>query len=84
MNFDPASFTRLNFSCDPISGNEPNTYGSMMELTWRGERPITMNDGTERKFINDYDTVIMKAWCEKDGVRIGFGEVRNKIYPALK
>lgn len=72
------------YASGTISGNEPNTYGSMMELTWRGERPITMNDGTERKFINDYDTVIMKAWCEKNGVRIGFGEVINKIYPALK
>jgi fumarylacetoacetase len=55
-----------------------------MELTWRGANPLTMSDGSERKFINDYDTVFIKAWCEKNNVRIGFGEVRNKILPAFK
>src|SRR5690554_5545305 len=47
-----------------ISGPTPDSYGSMLELTWRGEKPITLNDGTERKFINDYDTVIMRGYCE--------------------
>ncbi|HRO76782.1 MAG TPA: fumarylacetoacetase, partial [Crocinitomicaceae bacterium] len=40
-------------------------------------------DGTERKFIHDHDTVIMRGYCEKDGVRIGFGEVANKVLPAV-
>lgn len=42
-----------------------------------------MNDGTERKFINDNDTVIMKGYADKDGIRVGFGEVRGKVLPAL-
>jgi fumarylacetoacetase len=40
-----------------------------------------MADGTERKFINDHDTVIMRGHGEKDGVRIGFGEVRTELLP---
>ncbi len=65
-----------------ISGPTPDSYGSMLELSWRGTKPLQMPDGTERKFINDGDTVIMKAHCEKDGVRIGFGEVNTKLLPA--
>lgn len=64
-----------------ISGPTPDSYGSMLELAWRGTKPLTMPDGSERKFINDGDTVIMKAHCEKDGVRIGFGEVSTKVLP---
>ncbi len=65
-----------------ISGPEPDSYGSMLELTWRGTKPITLSDGTERKFINDHDVVIMRGWAEKDGVRIGFGECKAKVLPA--
>lgn len=64
-----------------ISGSTPDSYGSMLELSWRGEKPLKMNDGTERKFINDHDTVIMRGYCEKDGTRIGFGEVKTKLLP---
>ncbi len=64
-----------------ISGSTPDSFGSMLELTWRGEKPIKMKDGTERKFINDNDTVIMRGYCQKDGTRIGFGEVSNKLLP---
>jgi fumarylacetoacetase len=64
-----------------ISGSTPDSYGSMLELTWKGEKPLTMKDGTERKFINDYDTVIMRGHCEKDGTRIGFGEVSTQLLP---
>jgi fumarylacetoacetase len=46
----------------------------MLELTWNGKNPIAMKDGTDRKFINDNDTVIMKGWCKNNEVRIGFGE----------
>ena len=51
----------------------------MLELTWKGTKPLLMPDGSERKFINDGDTVIMKAHSTKDNIRIGFGEVRTKV-----
>jgi len=66
-----------------ISGPEPSSYGSMLELSWRGTKPLKMNDGSERKFIQDNDTVIMRAFAEKNGIRIGFGEVRSKLLPAI-
>lgn len=65
-----------------ISGPTPDSYGSMLEISWQGTKSITMPDGTERKFIKDNDTVIMRGYAEKDGVRVGFGEVRSKILPA--
>ena len=65
-----------------ISGPTPNSYGSMLELAWKGTKPLQMNDGTERKFIQDNDTVIMRGYCENNGVRLGFGEVAAKILPA--
>jgi len=67
-----------------ISGSTPDSYGSMLELSWRGEKPIKLNNGSERKFINDNDTVIMRGYCEKDGTRIGFGEVSTKLLPVFK
>ncbi len=70
------------YASGTISGSDPKSFGSMLELTWRGQNPITLNNGQERKFIEDNDTVIMKAWAEKDGVRVGFGEVSGKIIPA--
>lgn len=65
-----------------ISGPTEDSYGSMLELSWKGTKPLKMNDGTERKFLQDGDTVIMRGHCEKDGVKIGFGEVATKILPA--
>ncbi len=67
-----------------ISGPTPDSYGSMLELTWRGQNPIKLKDGTERKFINDNDTVIMRGFCENDKVRIGFGDCTGKVLPALE
>lgn len=66
-----------------ISGPTPNSFGSMLELTWRGTKPLKMSDGSERKFINDFDTVTMKAFCINDRVRVGFGKVSSKVLPAL-
>ncbi|MBK9419583.1 MAG: fumarylacetoacetase [Flavobacteriales bacterium] len=66
-----------------ISAPDPSGYGSMLELSWRGTKPITLADGSERKFINDGDTITMRGHCEKDGLRIGFGEVKGTILPAL-
>ncbi|RLD24440.1 MAG: fumarylacetoacetase, partial [Bacteroidetes bacterium] len=65
-----------------ISGPTPDSYGSMLELSWAGSKTIKLNDGSERKFILDGDTVSIKGWGAKDKVRIGFGEVSNKILPA--
>lgn len=65
-----------------ISGPTPDSYGSMLELAWKGTKPLPMNDGSERKFIQDMDTVIMRGFAEKDGVRIGFGEVSTLVLPA--
>ncbi len=65
-----------------ISGPTKDSYGSMLELTWRGQNPITLNDGSTRKFINDNDTVIMRAHCENENVRIGFGDCVGKILPS--
>ena len=65
-----------------ISGSTPESYGSMLELAWKGTKPIKLSDGSERKFILDGDTVTQRGYCEKDGVRIGFGEASNKILPA--
>jgi fumarylacetoacetase len=65
-----------------ISGKEESSYGSMLELTWRGTKPIAMPDGSERKFIHDGDTVTMRGYCERNGIRIGFGEAAGKVLPA--
>ncbi|MGM0479587.1 MAG: fumarylacetoacetase [Bacteroidota bacterium] len=65
-----------------ISGPERESFGSMLELSWKGTNPVKLNDGSERKFLQDHDTVVMRGHCEKDGVRIGFGEVETKILPA--
>ncbi len=65
-----------------ISGKEPDSYGSLLELTWAGNNPIQLNDGSERKFLKDHDTIVIKGYCENDEIRIGFGEVRTEILPA--
>jgi fumarylacetoacetase len=67
-----------------ISGPTEDSYGSMLELAWKGTKPLKLKDGSERKFILDNDTIIMRGFCERNGVRIGFGEVSSKILPAKK
>jgi fumarylacetoacetase len=62
-----------------VSGSEPMTYGSLLELSENGKKPFLLSDGSERTFLEDNDTVIMRGWAEKDGVRVGFGELRNAI-----
>ena len=71
------------YASGTISGKSEDSYGSMLELTWSGSKPIKLSDGSERTFIEDNDTIIMRGWCEKDGKRVGFGEVSGKILPAL-
>lgn len=65
-----------------ISGKSTNSYGSMLEIAWNGQKPIKLNDGSERKFIEDHDIVSMRGYCKKDDIRVGFGEVRTKLLPA--
>lgn len=67
------------YASGTISGPIKDSFGSMLELTWRGTEPMKMPDGTERKFIENGDTLIIKAYSEKDGLRIGFGEVSGRI-----
>ncbi|MEE9363373.1 MAG: fumarylacetoacetase [Cellulophaga sp.] len=66
-----------------ISGPTPDSYGSMLELSWRGENPVKLNDGSERNFIQDNDTVTIKGYCKNQAVRIGFGEVSTKLLPVF-
>ena len=67
-----------------ISGPTPDSYGSMLELSWQGTKPVPLKNGKTRKFIEDNDTVTLTGYCEKNGARIGFGEVTTKLLPALQ
>lgn len=62
-----------------ISGPTPDSYGSMLEICWKGTKPVEMPDGTQRKFIENYDTVSLRGWCENDNIRIGFGPCDAQI-----
>jgi fumarylacetoacetase len=62
-----------------ISGPTPDAYGSLLELSWRGSKPITFPNGETRTFIADGDRVTMTGWCQGDGYRVGFGEVTGRI-----
>ncbi|MFY0644784.1 MAG: fumarylacetoacetase [Bacteroidia bacterium] len=65
-----------------ISGRDKGSYGSMLELSWGGKEQVQLNDGSSRTFINDGDSIDIRAWCEKDGKRVGFGNCLGKILPA--
>lgn len=65
-----------------ISGPTPDAYGSMLEIAWKGTKPVQMPDGSERRFIQDHDTVVMRGFCEQNGIKIGFGEVKSLLLPA--
>ncbi len=62
-----------------ISGPTEDSYGSLLELTWKGTKPIKIDDETERTFIKNGDTVILRGYCKNEEVRIGFGECKGKI-----
>ena len=66
-----------------ISGAKPEAYGSMLELSWRGTKPLQMADGSERKFVQDGDRITMRGAAQANGVRVGFGEVSAKVLPAI-
>ena len=64
-----------------ISGPAPDSYGSLLELTWRGTRPLTFPGGGQQTFLQDGDRVTMTGWCQGDGYRVGFGTVTGKVLP---
>lgn len=64
-----------------ISGKEVGSYGSLLEITWGGKNEIELSDGSKRKFLEDFDTITLSGFAEKDGKRVGFGEVSGKILP---
>ncbi len=64
-----------------ISGREPDSFGSMLELAWGGKKLLALPGGVTRSFIEDGDTVIMRGFAEKSGIRVGFGEVKTTILP---
>lgn len=64
-----------------ISGPTPDSLGCLLELTWRGTRPLTLSSGEQRTFLQDGDQVILTGWCEGKGYRVGFGEVSGVILP---
>ena len=65
-----------------ISGTTEDSRGCLLERTWRGENPISLPDGTERRFLQDGDEVVIRGWAERDGLRIGFGECTGLVLPA--
>lgn len=67
-----------------ISGPTPDSYGSLLEITWNATKPLTLSNGEQRSFMQDGDTLIIKGYCEKDGLRIGFGEVSGTVLPAVE
>ncbi|MCB0533459.1 MAG: fumarylacetoacetase [Lewinellaceae bacterium] len=67
-----------------ISGPEAGSFGSMLELSWGGQKPVSLNDGSTRTFLQDGDAVIMRGWAQKNGFRVGFGEVVSQLLPAAK
>jgi len=65
-----------------ISGPDSSKFGSMLEISWRGTKPVQMNGGGERKFLQDGDNVIMTGVCRGQGYNVGFGTVEGVVLPA--
>ncbi len=70
------------FGSGTVSGPDPGTYGSLMELTWRGRDPITLDDGSTRTFLEDGDTVTLTGGAGDAATRVGFGDCTATIQPA--
>lgn len=65
-----------------ISGPTPDSFGSLLELAWKGNKPLTLPSGETRSFLQDGDRVTMTGWCQGPGYRVGFGTVTGRILPA--
>jgi fumarylacetoacetase len=70
------------FGSGTVSGPDPGSYGSLMELTWRGRDPIKLDDGSTRTFLEDGDTVSLTGWAGGGSARVGFGDCTATIHPA--
>lgn len=66
-----------------ISGPTEDSYGSMLELSWRGSKTVDIGGGHTRKFFADGDTVTLRGFCQGQGYRVGFGEASGTILPAV-
>ena len=66
-----------------ISGKDPGSYGSMLELSWGASQAISLNDGDSRTFIQDGDTISISGFAENKGIRVGFGNITSKVLPSL-
>ncbi|MCW5940215.1 MAG: fumarylacetoacetase [Fimbriimonadaceae bacterium] len=81
-NGTPVEFGDL-YASGTISGEEEGSFGSMLELTWRGAKPLQLSEtGETRAFLEDGDSVVMRAYAQGDGYRVGFGECRGTIQSA--
>jgi fumarylacetoacetase len=69
------------YASGTISGEQEDSCGSLLELSWSGQNPLSLPNGEERTFIEDGDTISMTGFAEGDGYNIGFGEVIGKILP---
>jgi fumarylacetoacetase len=67
-----------------ISGPTPDSFGSLLELTWNAKNPLELKGGGSRGFIEDGDELTLAGWCQGDGYRVGFGTCAGKILPALE
>jgi len=65
-----------------ISGSGEGSWGSLLELAWNGQRPLALGGGATRSFLEDGDQVAISGWCQGEGYRVGFGEVRGEILAA--
>ena len=69
------------FASGTVSGPEPGTLGSLLEITKNGSDPITLDDGSKRAYLEDGDTVIIRGWCGSGQDRIDFGECVGTVAP---
>ncbi|XP_048375579.1 fumarylacetoacetase isoform X2 [Sphaerodactylus townsendi] len=65
-----------------ISGPDPENFGSMLELSWKGTKTVDLGNGQSRKFLQDGDEVVITGYCQGKGYRVGFGECSGKVLPA--
>lgn len=82
-NGTPVEFGDL-YASGTISGPDEGTYGSMLELSWKGQQPITLEEtGETRTFLEDGDTVTIRAYADDASFRVGFGECSGTVVPPL-
>ncbi len=65
-----------------LSQADRQGLGCLLEKTWNGTKPVKMADGTERSYLEDGDTVILRGYCQGPSYRVGFGECKGKVLPS--